>query len=424
VPGDFAHASWGLDVNNFGFFGAPVFCGTCGNEQRNNKYWDAKLTYYLASKALGTHNIIGGYQNWAEQRIANNYQSGSNFGMYNFAEQPTLASATEVFKPIIEPGDLIAWYPIFQLTKGSDFVTRSAYVNDKWDLSSKWSFNLGLRYDKNHGQDASGFTRANDSTIEPRLGATYDFFGNGRLRINGSYSKYAAKIAENVGGLAAPGGNPAYIFYEYGGPEITGVPTVQAFQQVWDWFQAAGGVNRVAPVAAGVPGVNTQIVGSLKSPDVTEETVGAGSQIGRGFVRLDLMHRHWGNFYNTRTDATTGQVTDQFGNTLDVNEILTSNSGLTRTYNAATVQASYPFTERVQLGGNYTYAKLRGNVTAETSGSGPVAENNLQYPEYKAFAANNPVGYLPSDQRHKVRAWVTYGLPTPVGNFTFSALER
>jgi hypothetical protein len=197
-----------------------------------------------------------------------------------------------------------------------------------------------------------------------------------------------------------------------------------AFQKVYDWFIGAGGVEKLRPLFAGVPGVNTKILGSLKSPDVDELTIGAGSQIGRGFVRLDLMSRDWGNFYDTRTDASTGQVEDQFGNVLDVNQIFTTSGGLERTYRAATVQAAYPFTERLQVGGNYTYSKLRGNVTAETRDSGPVAEANFQYPEYKAFAQNNPVGYLPSDQRHKVRAWVTWGLPTRIGNFTFSALER
>lgn len=429
---DFAHGTWGFDTNTGAFFGAPVFCGNCGPEERNNKYWDAKATYYLASKDFGTHNIIAGYQDWAEQRIANNYQSGSNFGMYTFSEQTPVTSPTGVFKPVISPGDpasgippdFIVWYPIFDLTRGSDFITRSAYLNDKWDLSGHWSFNAGLRWDKNHGVDSSGFTRAKDSTVEPRLGATYDVFSNGRLRFTASYAKYAAKIAETVGGLAAAGGNPAYIFYTYSGPKITGLPSVDAFQQVWNWFQANGGVLHMAPAFGAVPGVNTVILGSLKSPDVDEYTFGVGSEIGRGFVRVDLMNRDWGNFYNTRTDATTGQVTDQLGNVLDVGQILTSSQGLKRTYRAATIQASFPFTERLQVAGNYTYAKLRGNVTAETSGSGPVPETTLQYPEYKAFAENNPVGYLPADQRHKLRAWVTWALPTRAGDLVFSALER
>ncbi len=424
VPGDFAHASWGLDLNNFAFFGAPVFCGTCGAETRNNKYWDAKLTYYLASKVAGTHNVIVGYQDWAEQRVSNNYQSGSNFAMLNFAEQTPITSATDVFKPHIAPGDIILWTPIFELTKGSDFVTKSVYVNDKWDLNSHWSFNAGLRYDKNNGRDASGVTRAKDSTIEPRLGLTYDVSGNGRLRVNASYAKYAAKIAETIGGAASPGGNPASIYFAYRGPEITDLPTVAAFQKVWDWFQSVGGVERARPIFARVPGVNTKIVGSLKSPDVNEATVGLGSQIGRGFVRLDVMDRKWGNYYATRIDSSTGQVTDSFGNTLDVGQVFTTNSGLERRYRSAAVQASYPFTERVQVGGNYTLSTLKGNVTAETSGSGPVTEDVFQYPEYKAFVQNNPSGYLQNDQRHKVRAWITWGVPTRIGNFVFSALDR
>ena len=78
----------------------------------------------------------------------------------------------------------------------------------------------------------------------------------------------------------------------------------------------------------------------------------------------------------------------------------------------------------MNAGLNYTYSKLKGNVTSETSGSGPVTESALSYPEFKAFAANNPDGYLPGDQRHKLRAWVGYDLPTPVGNFNLSLLQR
>ena len=48
-----------------------------------------------------------------------------------------------------------------------------------------------------------------------------------------------------------------------------------------------------------------------------------------------------------------------------------------------------------------------------------------QYPEFQGFAQNNPVGYLPSDERNKLRAWVTYDLPfVRFGTFTVSALQR
>ena len=420
---DRVRGTWGLDASNVAFFGAPVFCGTCGAEERNNDYLDAKLTYYLASKGLGTHNIVGGYQDWAEQRISNNYQSASSFGIYTFSPQTPLANANDVFRPHIAPGDWITYWPVLELTQGSNFVTRSLYVNDKWDLNSNWQFNLGLRYDKNDGKDAGGNKRADDSLFSPRVGLVYDMFGNGRLRFNASYGQYVAKVAETIGGGATGAGTPAYLFYLYDGPEITGLPTEQAFERVFQWFDSVGGTSPSNEYLfyAQFPGVNVTLPESLTSPNVTEYTAGVGTALGRGFARLDYISRDWSDFYAIRT---TGElVQDPFGQDSDLQEIYTSNE-YNRSYNGVSLQASYPIAERFQLGGNYTWSETVGNTLAETAGNGPVTENDQQYPEYRRFAQNNPTGFLPNDQTHKLRAWATWQLPTPVGNFVFSALQR
>lgn len=420
---DRARGTWGLDPYNVAFFGAPVFCGVCGAEERNNDYLDAKLTYYLASKSLGTHNIVGGYQDWAEQRISNNYQSASSFGIYTWSPQTPLSGPNDVFRPHIAPGDWITYWPILELTQGSNFVTRSLYVNDKWDLNDRWQFSIGLRYDKNDGTDAGGNKRADDSLVSPRLGAIYDVFGNGRFRLNASYGKYVAKIAETIGGGATGAGTPAYLFYLYDGPEITGLPTVQAFERLFQWFDSVGGTSPSNPYLfyAQFPGVNVVLPESLKSPNVTEYTLGVGTAFGSGYARLDYIDRDWADFYALRT--TGGKVSDPYGQPSDLQEIFTSNA-YNRSYRGVSLQASYPLGSRFQLGGNYTWSQTRGNVLAETAGNGPVTENQDQYPEFRAFAQNNPTGFLPNDQTHKARAWATWTLPTPVGNFTFSALQR
>jgi outer membrane receptor protein involved in Fe transport len=424
---DPALGSWGYDLNTGAFFGAPVFCEDCGAEERNNDYLDAKLTYYLASKALGTHNITGGYQDWAEQRIANNYQSGSNFSVYTYSEQHPAEDGN--FKPVLEGGESFAtfinWTPIFTLTDGSNFATKSFYINDKWDLSNNWQFNLGVRYDKNDGTDAGGGKTADDSLFSPRLGAIWDVMGNGRLRFNASYGQYVAKIAETIGGGGSGAGNPAYVWYAYMGPDISGLPTTEAFRLLFDWFEEQGGTEATDLIVfAQFPGVSTRIADEgLKSPNVQEWTVGVGTQLGRGYARLDLISRDWADFYGSRTIPNV-QVADPLGQESDLVEYFTTNDGLERTYRGFSLQANYPFTERFQLGGNYTWSETKGNVTAETAGSGPVTESVFRYPEFKAFEQNNPVGFLPSDQTHKLRAWATYTLPTPIGNFTFSALER
>ncbi|HEY3054120.1 MAG TPA: hypothetical protein VGK04_12105, partial [Thermoanaerobaculia bacterium] len=79
---------------------------------------------------------------------------------------------------------------------------------------------------------------------------------------------------------------------------------------------------------------------------------------------------------------------------------------------------------RWQLGGNYTWSKLRGNVEGETFNNATVFVGNSEYPEYRKFAQNNPVGYLNEDIRHRVNIWVGGELPLPFGALNLSVLER
>jgi hypothetical protein len=432
---DRIRGTWGYDYGSTGaFFGAPVFCGFCDPEERNNTVYGVKTTYYLATKAAGTHNIVTGYENWAEERISNNYQSASNYGVYVYT-QPTF-NAAGVLTPTITRNDLIGYYPIFELTQGSDFQTDSIFINDKWDLNQHWSFNLGARYDQNDGVDSSGNAVADDSAISPRLGLIYDPFGNGRFRVNASFSRYVNRVAETIGGGGSRAGTPAVLLWLYTGPTITGLPTFDAFAEMFEWFDAlcdeddptACGINSTDNlVVANVAGVNTQIQGSLKSPTVDEISLGVGAQVGQnGFIRADYINRDWADFFITRTDLTTGTVIDPFGNTLD-RGFIENTDDYERTYDAVQLQGGYRWRARWNFGGNYTWSQTRGNQTGQTAGNGPIPDNAtgpFAYPELKAYAQFNPSGYLPQDQRHKLRAWLSYDLATFIGNFNFSLLQN
>ena len=78
------------------------------------------------------------------------------------------------------------------------------------------------------------------------------------------------------------------------------------------------------------------------------------------------------------------------------------------------------------VGGNYTFSKLTGNVEGESSGGGPgtFANLNVAYSEFQNFKQNAPTGYLAADQRHKVRAWVTYDIGTTIGHFNLGLIQR
>jgi outer membrane receptor protein involved in Fe transport len=408
-----------------GRLGAPAFCGVCDDEERNNTNLILKGNYYLSTGGLGTHNLVFGAEDWTSTMLSNNHQSASDFVLY--VMNSPVRAANGAVHPVITEGDWLVWWPILERTTGSDWTTRSLFLNDRWDVTNRLSLNLGARYDVNDGRDMAGNRIADDSKISPRLGVNYDLFGNGRLRLNASYSTYVSKIAEaNVGDASSAAGNPALLGFWYGGPTITGLPAREALAIVEQWFTSVGGVNANDWVIfGGTPGIEEQIPFGLKSPAVNEISLGMATQIGsRGWVRGDYITREWNDFYTQTLTTDHPQAIDPLAGPVDVTFLVNSND-FTREYEAIQLQAGYRMFDRLNLGGSYTWSETVGNIIGETAGSGPVAAAGPTFmPEYYNFAQNNPVGYLPQDQTHKLRGWVSYDQPTPVGNFNFSVLQR
>ncbi|MCM2315709.1 MAG: TonB-dependent receptor [Thermoanaerobaculia bacterium] len=434
-PRDLALGTVGWDyADSYAGWGAPVFCGICDKKRRENEYYNLKGTYFLSTTQAGTHNIVAGYENFAESRTENNYQSGSNFMIYTFGVSPE-READGTLRPIIVEGDEIVYTPVPILAIGSDFVTESLFVNDKWDLGAKWSFNLGFRYDKNDGEDSAGKPISKDSNISPRLGVIYDINGDGRFRANASYSKYVSKIAETVGG-AGGGGNPWYVYYAYEGPQIggigTGMGSFDVLTALFTWFKDQGGLGAGHLIGhARVPGFNTRFDGDLNSPSVDEWTLGFGTQVGeKGFVRFDYIDREWDDFYVLQTQANDQVDVEVAPDTfLPFDVVATTNASaahnLERTYKSVAVQASYRVSSRFNIAGNYTWSEAKGNTVGESFGLGPFGDQIASYREYKNFARHNPVGYLPNDQEHKARLWASYDQPLGAfGSLNFSVLER
>jgi outer membrane receptor for ferrienterochelin and colicin len=437
APADFAH---GTDIAFQALSGAPhggypVFCGGCdpAPESRNNFNGKLKGSYFLSTKGTGTHNLTFGGEDYQDMLHADNSQSASGYTIFAF-ERPTRAADGTLLFNGGGAGTIttrFVYWPVLQHTKANKFNTKSVFANDKWDMNNHLNFNLGVRYDNNEGTNQAGAKVASDSKISPRLGLIYDVFGNGRLRANASYSQYASKIANgNIGDATSTAGVGSYLYYLYYGPAIVNQPTPVALQIISDWFTSVGGLkNTDFLIGGGTKGISSLLKGKLTSPGMNEYTVGLGGQIGtNGFLRADYQNRKWNNFYDTFANTTTGKVLDpivpaDFG-PIDIQ--LTGNSDFfTRKYQAVLVQGGYRLFTRFNLGGNYTYAKLRGNITGETGGSGPVPAFGPQYyPEFLNYPNANPIGFLGADQRHKARGWITYDMPTFLGNFNFSVLER
>jgi hypothetical protein len=409
---------------------SPTFCGSpCPAKERNNRGWLVKGSYFLSTKSAGNHAISSGVEEFRQLRNENNFQSGSDFRIHgNFI----FVNGQEFFTVTPDNGQ-IEWDPVPALSHTSDFGTQSFFVNDRWDFTKHWSFNAGARYDKASGEDQAGHKTVDDSAISPRLAATYDLRGDGRHRFGLTYGQYVSKVDQGPADNTATAGRYASYYWDYKGPVInpTGTPASQLvpipelIRQVFNWFNSVGGTNNTALLnSVFIPGVTTRFDHSLKAPSMTEITAGYALQFSKGYMRVDGLHREWKDFYVVRRSLATGKATGPDGDLFDQGVIENASSGLSREYQGMQLQGSYRFSNALNLGGNYTWSKLKGNVEGEQPSFATTFTDFHNYPEYTDFEQNNPVGYLGPDMRHRANIWLGYDRELGFGKLNLTLLER
>ncbi len=135
------------------------------------------------------------------------------------------------------------------------------------------------------------------------------------------------------------------------------------------------------------------------------------------------MFRDYRDFYVSRTDLSTGRVTNSVGQQFDLTMIENdSENKYKRRYQGVTGQATYRFGSRTDIGGTYTLSHAWGNLDGENVTSGPVTGGAYQYPEYLQESWFFPEGDLVIDQRHRTRLWINWGVPKADG-LTLSLLQ-
>lgn len=392
-------------------FHSATFCGVCRPEERDNQGLIAKASYFLSTPSFGSHQIVAGYDGFNDIRAADGHQSGSGYRIIATSSIWRDGQAYPVFNNV-GSSTLIRWNPIFNPTLGTAFKTHALFLNDVWQMN-RLTVNVGLRYDWNDGVDSSGSKVVDDSRWSPRLSASWDPTGSGNWTVNGSYATYVAGVSNSIANAGSSHGGSARFDYQFLGPTVNTDPNAplltssQALGVLFDWFEANGGTNRPTVVAA-VPGVNTRIAAGLRSPAVNEVAGGVTRRIGQqGMLRVDAVFRDFEDFYATRADTTTGQVTNSLGQSFDVR--LIENTNLQeRRYAGLNLAATWRLGTSLFVGGGYTLSRAWGNVDGENVTSGPTTVGPLFYPEYSELAWNDPVGDLATDQRHKARLYATY----------------
>jgi outer membrane receptor protein involved in Fe transport len=435
-------------------FNSPTFCAACGNKDRNSEAYTLKMNYFRGTSSLGSHSIVAGVERYSDRRFEPNNQSGSDFRV--FVNGTVRQGGTSTGVPLLTPdGQLypifdnnpartfIRWTPVFAAGAENNLTTDSLFLNDRWDFSERWSFNLGIRYDMNDTVNADGDQISDDSGFSPRLGAIFDPRGDGRHRISASVSRYQSRVVEGPATSGETAGAPGAVDFIYDGPLINppGTPASElvsaheALEIMWAWFQANGGVENLALLmtngAKSVPGYDVIFPSGLKSPSVDEYILGYGLQFGAfGYAKVDMIYRDWNDFYSFRVTEANPTVVDPLGIGHDL-QIVENTNNIEREYRGVQFQSAWRprfHQNRLNVGVNYTWSKLEGNDTQESANSGVIGNDDPAnfYPEFLAFERHQPVGFLSGDQRHRLRGWVGYDVPVPavLGRVNVSVLHN
>jgi hypothetical protein len=406
-------------VTASGTFNGPYFDST-DPEDRNNKQAFAALSYFLATPKAGSHDIKGGWEQFVDTRTGGNSQSSTNYVFYGgYARTGTtpILDASGHLQPDFVPCPVANrtgggcsfsnatrignWIP----TRGAelDTTTDSFFLNDRWNLNSNFTFNIGGRYEKVKTDSTGGLISIDTTNISPRLGASYDPKGDGRYKFDVTYAEYAGRYNPALAGANTVVGRPSLLYGYY----------IAAAGQGRD-FAPGFDPNNYKFYLAQVPTANIFTDQGMHSPVSAEYTFSAGTQLPKnGWLKATWTDRHYKSFIEDFIDNPTSSgctsVTLQGITVACQDNVYYRNTSVPkRHYQAVEVQSHYDITRNWGWEGNITHQfKNDGNYEGEGGQTIPTSAFGNR-PEIQELAREFAVGHLAQYEQNKLRLWTTY----------------
>ena len=151
--------------------------------------------------------------------------------------------------------------------------TNSFYVQDHWVINSRWSADLGARYEHVKAESTGGIVGVNNHRIVPRLAVVHDVQGDGRHLLHATYGMYSGRYNEQQIGKNSPVVSAPDLFMVYQGPAGQGRDFAPGFDLA-NYPITPGNAFVAVPPASSV-----FMSSDLKSPLVQEFTTSYGTGV-------------------------------------------------------------------------------------------------------------------------------------------------
>lgn len=401
-------------------YNAPYFDST-DPEDRDNQDLSASLAYFLTPPIWGSHDLKAGYERYISNRTGGNSQSATNYVFVtNFKRNADGTPALDaqgriipVFVPSPESGftQVQNWLPV----RGAnvDLETQSFYINDRWNFNDHWSFNIGLRYEDVHGEASGGIETVDTNRLTPRLAATYDPMGNGRLKFDLTYGEYSGKYSETQFARNTNVGTPNLLLLAYNGPAGEGIGFAPGFD-----------INNYTVIGGSFPTQNVFFANDTKSALAEEWTFSVAGMLGsNAHGKITWMTREWSSFLENFTlveNGTTEIIYEGRSFGIFDNIVNGNTDDLTREYEAILAQGRWSPFDWWTIDANWTHElRNHGNAEGEAVNQPGVSSIFGDYPEIYAYERSLPSGRLSGYQENRVRLFNTFN----VGLGSFGRLD-
>ncbi len=341
------------------------------------------------------------------------------------------------------PADRIVRYRSFRTGADVGVDQRAFYIEDSWSVTDNFVAYLGLRWDTFENKNGEGETYVKISNqFAPRLGFSWDVFGDSTFKVFGNAGRYALPLTAGVATRAASASLYEEIFYNYTGVDAaTGAPTgltrivnpntgslATRYLNGEDGnpkYAAGYAAKNLDPMyqdeyilgfqkqlsdnfSMGVRGIfrdlkraiddNCDYAVVLEASDAA----GAGSTPGAQF-----------NYCFLFNPGQSPVLVEDFDGDGDVESVTvpweTLSPKAKRTYSALEffVQGNW---DKFFLQGSYTYAKAKGNTEGGVRSDNGQADTGTTSDFDYAAAMIGAYGYGPNDRRHSLKLFGNYEL--------------